>query len=200
VLEPQQRLGSQVPAKFVVEAEATVREPAHLAVHDDERRFLVVVIHQEFVRQGFHVDDECVAITAYQEPDGLALLCLVTVASGHHHELPRGLERAFNGAEHGAEERAMQFGDQHTHGVGAAGGQGLRDGVGLVTQLFHGGQDLLPGFFADLGARIDDARHGCERNPGEFRHFVNVGHRSLLPCYSAGQYCSIYAPLYPQAS
>jgi hypothetical protein len=176
MFELEQRLGGQVPAELVVEAEAAVGETAHLAVHDDERRLLVVVLREESVGQRLGVHDERVAVAAHQEPDGIAFLSLVIVAGGDQHEFAGRLEGFLDGAEHGAEERALQLGHQHAHRVRTARGQRLRDGIGLVAELFHGGEDFLSGLFADLGARIDDARDGGERDPGQLGHFIDVRH------------------------
>jgi hypothetical protein len=176
VLVPEQRLGGEISAQLVVEAEAVIVEPAYLAVHDHERRGVVVVVHQEFVGQAFHVHDERIAVAAHQEADGLALLLFLAVAGGDQHEFAGGFERLFDGREHRAEERTVQLRDQHPDRVAAARGQRLRDGIRLVPQVAHRGQHLLPGLVADLGTRIDDARHGGQRHPRELRDFVDVGH------------------------
>ena len=114
-----------------------------------------------------------------EEADGFAFLIFVAVAGGHEHELARRFQRLFDGAQHGAEEWAVQLGDEHADGVRAARGQRLGDGIGLVAKLLHGIQDLLAGLVADLGARIDDPRNRGERHAGQLRDFIDVRHYSL---------------------
>src|SRR5688572_2889837 len=43
----------------------------------------------------------------------------------------------------------------------------------------HGIEHTLAGLLTDLGARIDDARDGCQRDAGEFRHFIDIRHVGL---------------------
>jgi hypothetical protein len=179
VLLLQQKLRGEVPAEFVVETETVIRKAAHLAIHDHERRGVVIVIDEEFVRQPLDVDDQRVAIAAHEKTDRLALLCLVVVARRDQHEFSSSLQRLFDGAQHGAEKRAVQLRDQDAHRIGTARGQRLRDGIGPVAKLLHGVENPLPGLVADLGAGIDDSRNRGQRDARQLRDFIDVSHYLL---------------------
>ena len=179
-------LRGEITAELVVETEAMIGEAAYLAIHDHDRRGVVVVIDQELVGKPLDVNDERVAVAAHEKADGLALLLFLAVPRRHHHELSRRLQRLLDGAQHGAEEWTVQFGDQHADGIGAARGQRLRDGIGLIAELLHGIEHLLARLLADLGARIDDSRNGGQRDARQLRDFIDVRHYSLF----ALQYCS----------
>ena len=179
-------LRREVTAELVVETEAMIGQAAHLAIHDHDRRGVVIVVDEELVGKPLDVNDERVAVAAHEKADGLALLLFLAVPRRHHHELARRLQRLLDGAQHRAEERTMQFGDQHADGIGAARGQRLRDGIGLIAKLLHGIQHLLARLLADFRARVDDSRDRGQRDPGQFRDFIDVRHYSLC----ALQYCS----------
>ena len=132
----QQRLRGEVTAELVVEAEAVIGEPAHLAVHDHQRRGVVFVLDEEFVGQPLDVHDERVAVAAHEEADGLALLLLACCGRRPPaRTCRRRCSVSSMARQHRAEERAVQLRDQHADAVRAARRQRLRDGIRLVAEL-----------------------------------------------------------------
>ena len=97
-----------------------IGQAAHLAVHDHQRRGVVIVIDEELIGQALDVHDERVAVAVHQEADGFALLLLFAVAGRDQHEFAGGLERLLDGGQHRAEEWTVQLGYQHPDGIGTA--------------------------------------------------------------------------------
>jgi len=51
-----------------------------------------------------------------------------------------------------------------------------------VTQLFHDGENPLPGFLADIGISVDDAGNGGNRYVSMFGNIIDIQKHHLRNC------------------
>lgn len=85
-------------------------------------------------------------------------------------------ETVLDAADDAGVEGVSDVGDQHADGLGGAGLQAARDGVGGIVQLLHGGEDAFGQFRANVGRFIDDARDCVGRDASEFSDVVDCCH------------------------
>ena len=122
------------------------------------------------------MQDQRIALALGEKTNALRLLVRVTVRRGDDGELARRLQGFLDAAEHGAENRPVKFGNEHTDAVGAIRSQGLGEDIGAIVELLHGGQDPFAGLCAHLVAVIDDPGHRGQGHPGRLGDVVDRRH------------------------
>ena len=168
----QQVLGRQACGGFVVKANG--RQPS--VARPGEQAGLVPGVQrlpQAWRVVGTH-QHQRVHAALLQHPHHFEFDRRVVLVAGHQQLVASARQRGLHGLRAAREDGVVQRGDDAAHGVGAAGGQRARRGVGLVVELAHRGHH----HFARAGAHhLGLAEHARNRGGG---HAGHPGH--VLDC------------------